>query len=198
MTLMSLAPERPDAEPDVKPPVSTTLAEKSWCEGPVTRSGLRLLICPARPEDLPRLREFFRHVSPEDLRHRFLSAMREVSEERLADMARNRDPHVVNFLAIDPSSGRVLASAMLAADENFDTGEFALCTRADSKGQGISWTMLDYLVGFAHAAGIRRLMSVEAADDRVAMQLEREMGFTTRVHPEDATLMIVERALGPS
>ena len=47
------------------------------------------------------------------------------------------------------------------------------------------------------AAGIKLLQSIETSDDARALQLEREMGFRTRLCPEDPTLMIAEKALGP-
>lgn len=175
---------------------SAPASERDWARGPITRTGLELRIRPAEPGDLDRLRDFFRHVSPEDLRHRFLSALREVSADRLEAMTRKNDPRVIDFLAIEPASGEVIATAMLVADEAFDTAEFAICTRADSKHQGVSWTILEHLIRFAEAAGIKRLESLQTADDSVAMQLEREMGFAVRRCPDDATLMIAEKTLG--
>lgn len=47
----------------------------------------------------PIVAEFFKHVTPEDLRFRFLGAVREVSHERLVAMTRSDDPHIHNFLA---------------------------------------------------------------------------------------------------
>jgi len=43
-----------------------------------TRSGYVLRIAPAGPADTERLRSFFRQVSPEDMRYRFLGTVNEI------------------------------------------------------------------------------------------------------------------------
>ncbi|WQB99075.1 hypothetical protein U0R22_003245 [Mesorhizobium huakuii] len=42
-----------------------------------THTGFRFEVRRARPEDEPTLAEFFTHVTPEDLRFRFLGAVKE-------------------------------------------------------------------------------------------------------------------------
>lgn len=171
-------------------------AEKSPGRELRTRSGLPLCIRCAGPDDLPRLEAFFRQVTPEDMRHRFLTAIRQPGPDRLQEMVRNDDPHVVDLLATEPGTGEVVATAMLVSDRRFDSAEFAICTRADRKRQGVSWTLLDHLIRFARAAGINNLQSIQTADDGLAMQLEREMGFSVSRCPDDPTLMIAEKRLG--
>ena len=177
-------------------PLSTQAAEIGWSGDLVTKSGTRFHVRPARPGDEENLAALFRSLPPEDLRHRFLTGLREVSRHQLEEMVRNDDPHTINFLAIDEASGTIIATAMLAASKDYSEGEFALATRPDSKQKGVSWTLLEHLVGFARAAGIKLLQSIETSDDARALQLEREMGFRTRLCPDDATLMIAEKKLG--
>lgn len=180
---------------DLSAPLSTLAAEIGWTADLVTNSGLRFHVRPAQSGDEEQLGKFFRTLPAEDLRHRFLTGLREVGHDRLADMVRSDDPHIINFLAIDPQTGAILATAMMAADRDYREGEFALATRPDAKQKGVSWTLLEHLVGYARAAGIKLLKSIETSDDARALQLEREMGFRTRLCPEDATLMFAEKEL---
>ncbi len=181
---------------DFASPLLAQAAEVGWSKDLVSREGVRFHVRPARPSDESDLANFFRSLSPADLRHRFLTGLREVGHDRLRAMARNDDPHSINFLALDSETGAILASAMVVATQDYAEGEFALATEPGSQGRGVSWTLLSHLVRYAEAAGIKRLKSIETSNDTRALQLEREMGFHVRLCPDDATLMIAERNLG--
>jgi len=184
----------PSAQDKLKPMrFSIGEAEKTWSGPAITKTGLSILITPARPDDQKALKEFFDKVGPDDLYYRFLSGMRHVDDERISAMVRNDDEHSIDFLALDMESGAILATAMLVADANFDTAEFALCTRADMKQRGISWTLLDHAARYAEAMGVRKILSIESFAQRDALQLEREMGFKVTSSPDDASLVLAEK-----
>lgn len=182
---------------DSASPLSAQAAKVGWSKDLVTSSGLRFHVRPAEPGDEEQLAKLFASLSPEDLRHRFLTGLREVGRDRLREMARNDDPHLINFLAIDMATGAILATAMMAASKDYSEGEFALATRPEAQRKGVSWKLLQHLVWYASVAGIKTLKSIETSDDARALQLEREMGFRTRLCPEDSTLMIAEKELQP-
>jgi acetyltransferase len=192
-----MATTNPDLPGDSASPRSSPGPGNEWSVDLVTNDGTRFRARPACPDDEEALANFFRHLPPDDLRHRFLTGIREVGGERLKEMARNDDPHIVNFLAIEQETGAIIASAMLAASEDYSQGEFAVSTRPEWKQRGVSWTLLEHLVRYATSAGIRILQSIETSDDARALQLEREMGFKTRLCPGDSTLMIAEKQLQP-
>jgi len=170
-------------------------AEAHW-SGPVTtNSGVKLWIRPANPDDHDALVRFFESVSKEDLYFRFLSGIRKVDEDRLQNMLNDDDASSIDFLAVDERSGEILATAMLCAYDNSEKAEFAVCTRQDEKGRGISWSLLDHAVRYAKAMGVKKVTSMESASQSAALRLEREMGFKTRACPEDATLIIAEKSL---
>ena len=52
----------------------------------VLPDGTRVLMRPLRPEDAALYPEFIAHVTPEDSRLRFFAAIRELSEERIAEL----------------------------------------------------------------------------------------------------------------
>ena len=160
-----------------------------------TRSGFRFHIRPASPDDEPALAEFFTHVSRDDLRFRFLSAVREVGHERLAAMTAVDHDRTEDFLAIDPDGGAIIATAMLAADPKRERAEVAIAIREDFKRRGVSWTLLEHVTRYAGQQGFKVLESIESRDNRAAIELEREMGFSVESVPGDATLVIVRRAL---
>ncbi|MBZ9676164.1 GNAT family N-acetyltransferase [Mesorhizobium sp. ES1-1] len=160
-----------------------------------THTGLRFEVRRARPEDEPALAEFFTHVTPDDLRFRFLGAMKEVSHERLVAMTRSDDAHVHNFLAVS-DDGMLIAVATLASDAADRNGEVAICIRADRKHLGIGWELLAYISKYAERLGLSAIQSIESRENRAAIEVERDSGFTITTDPDDATLVLVRRELG--
>lgn len=166
-----------------------------WAAELTTRSGVRLNVRPASPEDEPTLGEFFAHVTPDDIRFRFLSPMRTVGREQLRELLEVDHTRTENFLAFDASGRKLLATAMLAADPSLEKAEVAIAVRADMKHHGIGWTLLQYLADYARARGIKAIESIEARDNREAIALEKEMGFTATACPGDSTLVLVRKVL---
>lgn len=160
-----------------------------------TRSGLRLKVRPASPEDEDVLAEFFTHLTPQDLRYRFLTSLGKVGHEWLEKLVTVDHTRTENFLAFDKSADTLVATAMLAAEPSGESAEVAIATRPDFKGRGVSWTLLEYVSDCAAARGIRKLESVEFRDNREAIDLEQEMGFTANLYPGDATLVVLTKKL---
>lgn len=160
-----------------------------------TRSGFTFQVRSADAGDEQALAELFTHVTKDDLRFRFLSAVREVGHSQLALLTHVKDRGGENFLALDGVGGCVLASAMLAVDDDLEHAEVAIVIRSDSKGRGIGWSLLEYVSRRAAAMGVKVLRAVESRDNCSAIEVERDLGFTAREHPDDATLLILEKAL---
>lgn len=171
-------------------------AEADWSATATTQTGVELAITPARADDRDALERFFDQVTPEDLYFRFLSGMRKVDDSRIKSMLRDDDDYSIDFLALDSDTDEILATAMLVADPEFDSAEFAICTRADAKNKGISWALLNHAAKYAASTDIQRIYSVQSANQADALALEREMGFSVRTSPDDPTTMLVEKTFG--
>ena len=167
----------------------------SWSADLATRDGYVFQVRPASPADEPALATFFEHVEKEDLRFRFLSAIHKVGHDQLRALVTVDHDHTENFLAFDPASGRIVATAMLAADECLTRAEVAVAIRADFKRRGISWTLLDHVAAFARAKGIATLESIESRDNHQAIDLERERGWIASACPGDPASMMLRMTL---
>lgn len=160
----------------------------------VTRTGFRFFLRPVTRRDEETLAELFRQVSAEDLRFRFLSGGRELSQERFAELLSDpRAPHT-SFLAFDERR-EVIASATLKGDADGEHCEVAIMIRAASKGRGVGWTLLDYLVGYAINAGYATMLSIEDRENHESIMLQRQMGFATEPVPDEPSLVRVRRRL---
>jgi GNAT superfamily N-acetyltransferase len=160
-----------------------------------TYTGFTFNVRRAEANDAPALAAFFARVSKDDLRFRFLSAVEKVSPAQL-DLLTHADHRLTeNFLAVAKGTGSILASAMLAADEDMGSAEVAIAIRSDYKGRGIGWRLLRHVGERAAARGIGTLRSIESQANRAAIEVELEMGFVSRPCPGDSTLVILEKSL---
>lgn len=183
----------------VRPDSVTTnpanLPAPCWNVDMVARGGFAFHVRPTGPADEPALGAFFEGVAKEDLRFRFLSAVQKVGHSQLEALVMVDHNSTENFLAIEPGTGRILATAMMAADTMMESAEVAIAIRSDFKRRGISWLLLDHVARFAASKGIRTLESVENRDNHQAIELERDMGWKASPCPGDSTLIILRKSL---
>ena len=181
------------AEPGAERPPLIRPVPVQWAADLVTRDGTRLAIRPVVPADEAALADFFRHVTAEDLRFRFLSGIREVGHDRLVAMTQIDYRRSMHFLAF---AGELLvASAMLVSDPDRARAELAMAVRDGWKGKGISWTLMEHVLRYAEAEGIGSIESLESSENHAALALEREMGFTTRPCADNPAETIVRKQL---
>ncbi|WP_206241447.1 GNAT family N-acetyltransferase [Novosphingobium terrae] len=158
-----------------------------------TRCGLRLEVVPATEHDGPALAQFFAQVSEEDRRFRFLAACSQVSRDQLDLLLHPDHFRTESFLVFEPTYGDLIASALLACDGALDTAEIAVSVREDYRAHGIGWALVDLLAQEAQRRGVRRVISIESRENRAAIELEREKGFTPYPFEGDPTLVILAK-----
>ena len=166
-----------------------------WSAELETRSGLRFDVRSAAPEDEPLLADFFTHVTPDDLRFRFLSPVRHLGHDFLGPLVNVDHTGTENLLAFDAATETLIATAMVAADPSLERAEVAIATRSDYKHRGLGWTFLAHVADYARQRGIKLLESIESRDHRETIGLEQEMGFEASAYPGDATLVLLSKRL---
>lgn len=160
-----------------------------------TRSGKAIAVRPVQTADEPLLEEFFDRVSDEDRRFRFFSAHKHLGHEQLAPLVEVDHQQTESFIAFDATSQQVIGHAMLACDQQLDTGEIAVSVCSSWRGQGVGWALLDVLAEAARTRGLRRVISLEDRDNHAAIELEREKGFTPHGVPDDPHVIMLEKLL---
>jgi len=161
-----------------------------------TRGGITLDVRTTRAEDEPALAAFYAQVSDADRRFRFFSAAEHVSHQQLLPMVTCDHYHSESFLAFDTANGELAATALLATDAALDTAEVAISIRADYRGRGLGWALLDLLAAEAKRRGIRRVVAIEDRDNHAAIELEREKGFVPEPFDADPTLVLLAKTVG--
>lgn len=160
-----------------------------------TRTGDLFKVRSANPGDAELLTEFFTHVTRADLRFRFLSGMREVGSYNI-DLLTHPDHELTeSFVVFTEDGKKLVATGMLAFDNELERGEVAIVIRQDYKLKGISWELLAYIARCAEAKGLKTLESIESRENHEAINLERDMGFVAKAYPGDSTLILLSRQL---
>lgn len=160
-----------------------------------TRGGLMITVRPARENDDAILNDFFHRVRPEDLRFRFLTGMKEVSAARIHDMTHVDHRATETYIAFLDGDSNAVATAMLARDAKAERGEVAISVRADRRGQGIGWELLSFVARQAAARGMKTIQSMESRENHDAIAVERDMGFKAESCPDDASMVLLTKAL---
>lgn len=158
-----------------------------------TRDGVDLAVRRVELRDAYSLVEFFRKVTPEDRRFRFLSAQAHVGTNQVMPLVEVDNWSTVNFLAFDDESGELIATAMLACDPRMELGEVAVSIHADYKGRGVGWAMLDVLSDAARERGVKQVIAIEDRKNHSAIELEREKGFEPRPFAGDPALVVLTK-----
>src|SRR4030095_8291734 len=95
----------------------------AWMHHDVLPDGTRVLMRPLRPEDAALYPDFVTNVAPDDARLRFFVAIRELSEERIAELTQLDYDRAMAFIAIDEATGKMLGVVRLHLDEDRRSGE---------------------------------------------------------------------------
>ncbi|ONG57272.1 GNAT family N-acetyltransferase [Pseudoroseomonas deserti] len=181
------------------PPYPAELAE-DW----TSRKGRRLLIRPIRPEDAAAHAEAFRHLSPEDVRWRFFSQLRELPATQIARMTQIDYDREMAFVAVEEREGaapRTVGVARLIREAGGgpggDQGEFAVVTLPDWKGEGLGRHLMQRLIDWGRAQGLQRVVGQVLADNRPMLGFIRALGFSLRRSTEDDEVMEARLELAP-
>lgn len=175
--------------------VREAFVDIDWSGVLITKGGLELDVRRATPSDESAISDLFGALSPEDLRHRFLTAQHRVRDQQVRDLIGAVDGPTVSLMATDRATSSPVAIATLSLAADGADCEFAIATHPSRLGAGASWSLLDHACRKVAEAGVERLTSIETADDVRALQLEREMGFQVSRYPNDPTLMSATKEL---
>ena len=153
--------------------------------------GREVFVRPVRPEDEAMFRGFFAHVTTEDLRLRFFSAVRHFSHEFIARLTQLDYARAIALAMIDPATGEMLGAVRLLADADFDRGEYGILVRSDLKGFGIGWQLMRIMIEWAGSIGLKQVEGQVLRENTTMLAMCRQLGFRIDADPDDATIAIV-------
>ncbi|MFL5256403.1 MAG: GNAT family N-acetyltransferase [Rhodopila sp.] len=157
--------------------------------------GERVTVRPIRPEDAEQHKAFFQRLSPEDIRYRFFTAIRELSAEQMARLTQVDYDREMAFVAKRDSNDDTLGVARLVIEPDGLSGEFAVIVQADMKGRGLARELMLRLIDWSRARGLKEVVGQVLADNPPMLAFVRRLGFTVQRMPEEPDVMEVRLAL---
>jgi acetyltransferase len=158
-----------------------------------SRDGTVMQVRPVRPEDEPLLQDLAGHMSPEDLRLRFFTAVRGLTHAVAARLSQIDYDREMALLALH--GGVVLGVAHFFADPDRQRAEYAIAVRTDWKGRGVGYLLMNRLIDIVRQCGIDELVGEVLPENAPMLQMCRALGFTVAPDPEDTAVLRVRRRL---
>jgi acetyltransferase len=157
------------------------------------RDGTAVRLRPIRPEDEPLLHDLFAHMSPEDLRLRFFTPMRNLSHGLAARLTQIDYDREMALVALRGDA--VLGIARYFADPDRVKAEYAVAVRTDWHGHGVGYLLMTRLIEIGRQWGIGELVGEVLRDNGPMLAMCRELDFTIVSNANDASVVQVSKRL---
>jgi acetyltransferase len=154
------------------------------------RNGHAVAVRPLRPEDEPAIARFLAGVSPEDLRLRFFHAVKDFSHQFTARLTQLDYARSMAFVALD-AKGQITGVARLHSDSRYERAEYAILIASSLKGQGLGWALMQLLIDYARAEGLKYLSGQVLRENVTMLTMCRELGFSIASDVQDAGIAVV-------
>lgn len=153
--------------------------------------GTPILMRPVRPEDEEMFRHFFTQVTPDDLRLRFFTPIKDFSHMFIARLTQLDYGRAMAFVAVDKATGEMLGAVRLHADANYESGEYGIMTRTDMRGKGLGWLLMTSIIDYAKAEGLKAIDAQVLRENTMMLAMCAQLGFTSRPDPDDPGVRLV-------
>jgi acetyltransferase len=170
-----------DASPLAIAPYPAELTER-WTAG-----GETFTIRPIRPEDAAAHSAMFTRLTPEDVRYRFFSMLRELSPERVVRMTQVDYDREMAFIAVRDNGDTVGVSRLVS--DGTGGGEFAVVVQPDAKGRGLARRLMEKLAEWGRAQGLTSMTGQVLADNAPMLGFMRRLGFSLHRMADDPEVM---------
>jgi acetyltransferase len=161
----------------------------------VLPDGTRVLMRVLRPDDARYYPEFIAHLTSEDLRLRFFAAIKELSDDRIGELTRLDYERAMAFIAIDEATDRMLGIVRLHLDadrqDGDQAGEYAVIVRSALKGHGLGWLLMQRMIDYARALGLRTVHGQVLAENTTMLRMCRDLGFQISDDPHSKGIKMV-------
>ena len=156
-----------------------------------------LTIRPIRPEDAEAHRVLFASLTPEDVRFRFFSALRELSADQVARMTDIDYDREMALVAVR-DTGETVAVCRLVREPHTTLGEFAIVVIPGWKGGGLGRHLMERILQWAAGRGVTRVAGQVLSENAPMLAFMRRLGFAVRRLPDEPDVMEATRDLpGP-
>jgi acetyltransferase len=160
--------------------------------------GQTLRLRPVRPEDEPAFQALFSRLSMDEIRLRFLHAMRILSHDmaaRLTQIDYDREMALVLCEQTAQDKPELHGVVRIAANPDNERAEFAILIRRGMTGMGLGPMLMRRIIDYARNHGIRELFGEVLAENRPMLRLCEAFGFKKRRDLEEPDVINVSLTL---
>jgi len=157
----------------------------------VLPDGARVLLRALRPEDARYYPEFAAHVTLQDMRLRFFTAISELSQDRISELTHLDYDRAMAFIAIDEASDHMLGIVRLHLDADGQGGEYAVIVRSALKGHGLGWLLMQRMIEYARLRGLKTVHGQVLAENTTMLRMCRQLGFAITDDPHSKEIKVV-------
>jgi acetyltransferase len=157
----------------------------------VLPDGTRVLMRVLAPADARYYPEFIAHLRLEDLRLRFFTAIKELSDDRIHELTHLDYARAMAFIAIDEMTDVMLGIVRLHLDADRSSGEFAVIVRSALKGRGLGWLLMQRMIDYARATGLRTVHGQVLSENTTMLRMCHELGFAIDDDPHSREIRVV-------
>ncbi|MBL8658289.1 MAG: bifunctional acetate--CoA ligase family protein/GNAT family N-acetyltransferase [Rhodospirillales bacterium] len=152
-----------------------------------------LLLRPIRPEDEPALQAFVSRLTPEDIRLRFFSHLRELDHRMAAGLTQIDYERQMALLLVHDARPQpeIWGVVRINADSEGALAEYAIAVRSDLKGKGLGRLLMEEILAYAERRGIGEIWGEVLAENRPMLTLVRKLGFSVAPDFEEPGVMRV-------
>jgi acetyltransferase len=162
-----------------------------WDRPEATRDGRTVRIRPVRPGDGALYDAFFDRMAPEDMRRRFMSAIRRLPTAEVARLTQLDYDRAMAFVALD-EDGSLLGVSRLATDPDRTEAEFAVLVRSDAQGRGLGPALMRRLLDYARAEGLGRVYGHVDGRNAGMLAMCARLGFIEGPDTDEPDWRLVE------
>ena len=157
----------------------------------VLKDGRVVRLRPIRPEDEPQHHEFIAKLTREDIRLRFFGYIGRLPHAEMARLTQIDYDREMAFIATAPDAtgkSETLGEVRTLTDPDNTVAEYAVVVRSDVKGAGLGRKLMEKMIDYCRARGIRTFAGQVLRENRRMLALVETLGFHRKYEPDDTSV----------
>jgi len=154
-------------------------------------NGMQLLLRPIKPEDEPAHHYFLTHTDPKDIYFRFFRSVSNLSHSQMARFTQIDYDREMAFIASrknEQGENETIGVVRAVSYADDREAEFAIIVRSDMQNLGIGNKLMQKIIDYIRARGIKRLTGQTLLMNIAMQNLARKLGFNTTHNLGDETI----------
>ena len=140
-------------------------------------------IRPIRPEDAEAHTALVGRLTPDDIRYRFFSMLRELPPEQIARMTQIDYDREMAIIAA--RGGETLGVARLVRDADGEEAEFAILVDPALKGTGLGRHLMEQIIAWGRSQRLQTITGQILSDNTRMLAFIRRLGFVVKRIPDE-------------